>query len=236
MRIGINCGHTKTGPGSGAIGFINESIESRNVGNALIQLLQDAGHTVVNCTVDSASTQSAYLQKSVELANVQKLDLFVSIHFNAGGGKGVEVYTYGGKSFDEAEKTCKNISAYGFSNRGIKDGSNLYVIRKTSAKAMLIEVCFVDNENDCNNYKNIGYMNIARAIFNGIIGKGANVMSNQSIFSDVSINDSAYNDIKKLKDYGIINGYGDGTFRPDQPITRKEAAVIISRALSILGK
>nr|SUY83565.1 Uncharacterised protein [Clostridioides difficile] len=31
MKIGINCGHTKTGAGSGAIGKINESIETRNV-------------------------------------------------------------------------------------------------------------------------------------------------------------------------------------------------------------
>jgi hypothetical protein len=37
-----------------------------------------------------------------------------------------------------------------------------------------------------------------------------------------------------LKDYGIITGYEDGTFRPDQPITRLEAASLIYRALEHL--
>ena len=33
---------------------------------------------------------------------------------------------------------------------------------------------------------------------------------------------------------GIIEGYHDGTIRPDQPITRVEAAVIIARALQLV--
>lgn len=33
---------------------------------------------------------------------------------------------------------------------------------------------------------------------------------------------------------GIINGYGDGSFRPDAPITRAEMAVMIARALNLL--
>ena len=35
--------------------------------------------------------------------------------------------------------TCKNIAALGFNDRGIKDGSSLYVLRHTSARAMLIK-------------------------------------------------------------------------------------------------
>jgi hypothetical protein len=33
--------------------------------------------------------------------------------------------------------------------------------------------------------------------------------------------------------YGLVSGYADGTFRPDQPITRQEAMVIIARAMSL---
>ncbi|MEM3434000.1 MAG: S-layer homology domain-containing protein [Candidatus Methanomethyliaceae archaeon] len=39
-----------------------------------------------------------------------------------------------------------------------------------------------------------------------------------------------------LRDLGILLGYEDGTFRPDQPITRMEAASLIYRALSYLGR
>ncbi|MGB9834905.1 MAG: S-layer homology domain-containing protein [bacterium] len=39
-----------------------------------------------------------------------------------------------------------------------------------------------------------------------------------------------------LRDLGILTGYEGGTFRPDQPITRIEAASLIYRALAFLGK
>lgn len=168
MKIGVNCGHTLKGSGSGAAGFINESVETRNVGNRLIELLKNNDNEVVNCTVDKADTQNAYLVECVKLANQQDLDYFISIHFNAGGGKGTEIYTYKGKEYIEALKICENISTLGFNNRGIKDGSNLYVIRKTKAKSMLIEICFVDSD-DANKYLDIGAVKIAQTIYNGIV-------------------------------------------------------------------
>ena len=42
--------------------------------------------------------------------------------------------------------------------------------------------------------------------------------------------------IDKLVEYGIVNGYEDGTFRPDEPITRGQAAVMVANALRYLGK
>ena len=59
MRIGINCGHTVSGEvGCGAVGVIDESVESRNVGYALETLLRSAGHTVYDCTNDHAYSVS----------------------------------------------------------------------------------------------------------------------------------------------------------------------------------
>ncbi len=42
--------------------------------------------------------------------------------------------------------------------------------------------------------------------------------------------------IEKLAEYGVVNGYEDGTFRPDEPITRGQAAVMVANALTYLGK
>lgn len=67
-----------------------------------------------DCTNDYAPTVSSNLRQIVDMANSQTLDLFVSIHFNSGGGQGTEVWTYGGKKFDEATNTCKAISELGF--------------------------------------------------------------------------------------------------------------------------
>ena len=170
MKIGVNCGHTLNGPGSGAVGILNESTETRNVGNALINLLKSNGHEVVNCTIDKASTQAEYLKKVVEMANRQDLDYFISFHFNASNGKGhgVEVYTYEGRQFEDALEVCKNISNLGFANRGVKNGTGLYVVKKTKAKSMLIECCFVDNVEDVETYRRVGPNAIAEAVYKAI--------------------------------------------------------------------
>lgn len=171
MIVGVNCGHTVSGTtGSGASGYIDESDETRAVGYKLMDYLRRNGVTVIDCTNDYASTVSENLSQIVAKANAQALDLFVSVHFNSGGGKGCEVYTYNGEVFTQAELVCENMAELGFVNRGIKDGSNLYVIRKTNARAMLVEVCFVDTKTDVDLYNSIGAEKIAEAIGDAVIG------------------------------------------------------------------
>lgn len=49
------------------------------------------------------------------------------------------------------------------------------------------------------------------------------------IFKDLSVNTKYYHDIIELINNGIIGGYGDGTFRLNNNVTRGEAAVIGKR-------
>lgn len=167
MKIGINDGHTLRGAGTGAVGIIKEGEHTRLVGEELRRLLKEKGNTVYNCTVDYASTVNESLSLVVQQANREDLDWFIAIHFNAGGGKGVEVYTYEGRQYQDAIDVCNNIAVLGFNNRGVKAGTGLYVIRKTKAKSMLIEVCFVDTE-DANKYLEVGYKAIAKAIVDAL--------------------------------------------------------------------
>lgn len=203
-NFGINDGHTISGPGSGAIGFIVEGEHTRLVGNEVRRLLQAEGQGVFNCTVDKAATTNQSLELVVNQANREELDWFISIHFNAGGGQGVEVYTYEGRQYQDAIDVCKNISALGFKNRGVKAGTGFYVIRKTKAKSMLIEVCFVDTD-DANKYLNIGHKAIAKAIVEGVLNKKIN--ENQTITSNWVLDlqkelNRSYN--SKLVEDGII--------------------------------
>lgn len=172
MRIGINCGHTVSGqPGCGAVRYLNESNETRAVGYLLMEMLRQQGHTVVDCTDDYAKSAHDNLERICCLANAQPLDMFLSIHFNAGGGQGVECWTYGSADVCNAGKIKHAIAMLGFRNRGIKDGSHLYVIKNTKAPSVLVEVCFVDTKADAELYQSVGAARIAAAICEGITGK-----------------------------------------------------------------
>ena len=169
MKIVLNAGHTKSGAGSGAVGYLNESEETRKVVNLVKRYLEGKGHDVVIANVDKAESQAAYLYGVARKANKEiDADLFVSIHFNAGGGHGCECFTWKGKKSAAAVGICEELSALGFRNRGVKDGSNLYLISKTKTPAVLVEVCFVDSMADAKRYKKFGNV-VAQAITRGIL-------------------------------------------------------------------
>ncbi|WP_223637272.1 S-layer homology domain-containing protein [Planococcus sp. 4-30] len=53
------------------------------------------------------------------------------------------------------------------------------------------------------------------------------------LFDDVFANHPFAFEIAYLYEEGIINGYPDGTFRPDDPVTRAHAVAMIGRALNL---
>ena len=55
------------------------------------------------------------------------------------------------------------MSKLGFRNRDIKDGRNLYVVKNTYAKAILVELFFLDNYTDRKRYLELGADKIATA-------------------------------------------------------------------------
>ncbi|MGN7479181.1 S-layer homology domain-containing protein [Solibacillus silvestris] len=57
--------------------------------------------------------------------------------------------------------------------------------------------------------------------------------SEASTFADVQPSHQFFDAIKSLSDRGIINGYEDGTFKPDQNLTRGHAAKIIAGMLDL---
>lgn len=147
----VHGGHNHIVPG--AKGILDETTEDRKVTARVISALRAAGHTVYDCTDDSGRTQGQNLANIVAKCNAHPVDLNISNHLNAGGGTGVEVWCYNEKTKDIAAAICASVStALGIPNRGVKYSKNLYVLRKTAGSAILVECCFVDNQNDASHW------------------------------------------------------------------------------------
>lgn len=147
----------------GVSDLLDEVNEDRAVKNKLIELLRANGYTVYDCTDDYGTTQSENLSSIVSKCNSHTVDLDISIHLNSerndrvGDGKcgGVEVYGYDDRIYGVAYRIAENIAntlGIGFHGAPVKYNKSLYVLRKTRAKAVLIECCFVDDRDDANRW------------------------------------------------------------------------------------
>lgn len=147
----VHGGHNSIVPGTSY--YLNEVTEDRKVKNKVISLLKSLGNTVYDCTDDTGSTQGQNLANIVAKCNAHSVDLDISIHLNAGGGTGAEVYYYAGDSTGRSKAaavSAKVAAALGIRDRGAKSTDSLYVLNKTRATAILVECCFVDNTTDKN--------------------------------------------------------------------------------------
>lgn len=55
----------------------------------------------------------------------------------------------------------------------------------------------------------------------------------QLLFIDVSVHESYANELCMAMRYGLVRGYQDGYFRPNQPINFAESSKVITRAFSL---
>lgn len=84
--------------------------------------------------------------------------------------------------------------------------------------------------NSPNRFKKFSFIIIASLLF--FVFTAAPSLAAVSL-KDVPKNHWAYTEITELVDQGIITGHTDGTFRPDNSVTRAHSAMMIVRALKI---
>lgn len=160
ILVTIDAGHNFSGTDIGAHNTEYDIWEQHitwPVAEMLRQKLLKMGFEVVmtrdnyNDNVQGSTLKEALLNRA-GIANGEKADLFVSIHCNAGGGKGVETYCY--KTGTKAEKLAnavqKNlVSETGLYDRGVKT-AGFVVIKETTMPAILVETAFIDTTSDMN--------------------------------------------------------------------------------------
>ncbi|WP_415349477.1 N-acetylmuramoyl-L-alanine amidase [Clostridium perfringens] len=161
MKIAVRGGHNFKA--KGALGIIDETIENRKVYKALIKYLNIAGHNVIDVTPGECDVNTD-LYLGVQKAEDNNSELFLSIHFDKAYdryegalGTGTWIYGRGGKAEIYAKRIVDNLSkGTGLKNRGVKENSKLYELRKTSMPAVLVEVCFCEATEDVRIYREKG--------------------------------------------------------------------------------
>ena len=171
MKIAVRGGHTELCTGASAL--LNELTEDRKVKDSVIKNLKVLGHEVLDVTppVNYTSSSGVDLSYGVNKANEWGADLFVSIHFNKAydsynGAIGSEVCVY--STHEIAQRVVNALGDLGFKNRGQKVRTNLYELKHTKMKAMIVETCFVEATEDVALYKKLGVDVIGKAIAEAI--------------------------------------------------------------------
>lgn len=140
-RIFVEAGHGGSNPG--AVKYENESDLNIKVTNHMCTYLTDnyECEVIKDITADSINTV-------VARANKLGVDLFVSNHFNGGGGNGWEGLVYSSDNKKLGQIFEKHVKAVGQNSRGVKYRPDLGVLRLTTMEAILNEGAFVDNWSD----------------------------------------------------------------------------------------
>lgn len=132
--------------------FMHENEFNRRVVALLSNYLKAVGFKTLLVAPTDADTP---LATRVNTANKAKADLYISIHANANTGQwgswgGIETYTWkNGVSKTLGTIIHKNLmEGTKLRDRGVKDGSHLYVIRETHMPAVLVEAGFMDNQTE----------------------------------------------------------------------------------------
>ena len=180
IKIYIDQGHNPENPNAGAEGNgLKEQTLTYRIGQELATLLRANPNYEVRLsrpTPTSAlgSSNSTSLQARVNDANTWGADYFISLHTNASDNRsasGVEAFAYSqpSRAFSLGESIVENLSAAtGLRNRGLKVRPGLFVLRRTTMPAVLVEMGFITNPQDAALMNNNSEL-FARGIYNGIV-------------------------------------------------------------------
>ena len=168
----LNAGHNNAADCGAAANGTTEAAEAIKIRDKLASLLEQNFKVVL-------VPDELDLRQSIKWVNDQykKLEngLAFSIHLNAGGGTGSEIFYYADNEISQnIAKTIidKYCEITGFRNRGAKADTTtrhkrLGWIRDTNTWSCLIEACFIDNIEDLKKLQN-DYDKVAFAMYSGI--------------------------------------------------------------------
>ena len=165
MRVFLNPGHDRDYD-SGAVNAdgTRECDIAWAVGLKVQEYLNAAGVETQIMQSDNLNWDSSYSDRQdasvCDSANSWPADIFVSIHCNAANnvarGTEQEIYSLNGGNSQSLGQFIQDqiVDSLGTVDRGLKERPNLCVLKNTSMPAVLTELAFIDNDEDCDLLKN----------------------------------------------------------------------------------
>jgi len=180
IKIFVDQGHNPSGPNTGAEAMgLKEQDINYQVGVYLADLLRNDPRFEVKTSRNTpteilGTSNASSLAARVMMANNWPADYFISIHSNANNNpavNGSEVYVYqkGTQSYFLAEHVLLNlVKQAGTKNNLVRINSSLYVLRRTTMPAILVELAYLTNVGDAEKLKNNQY-DFAYGIYTGLL-------------------------------------------------------------------
>ena len=150
------------GPKTGAVGHIDEGAEAICLRNAIAERIVEAYHQ--ECTTDHDDATLLEVIRTINSRPKELNDLVIDLHFNAVSRpevRGTEAYVSKRCKVATtmlAQTLCREVAnALETHNRGVHHAdmsqySRLAILEDTRCPAILLEVCFVTNQDDCTAY------------------------------------------------------------------------------------
>ena len=249
IDIGHGLGPTGNVDNGGVVPGMNEREEVSEIGVEVMKYAQKqtalAGVAVYLVGYPDRSKLVDHIKTANDLCAKEgytaQNSLLISVHTNKGGGGGVETWYKDGD--DESKKFGQKVldalaETTGLTKRKANpDTANqhgrLGIVRDVRPRAILVECGFIDNPTDFAALNDeIKDDLFAIGIVKGIVkylGLNYQEISLDGPFPDVSKDRWSADAIAFVKEKGWMTGYGDGLFRPTQPISREEMAEILYR-------
>ena len=156
--------------GARGLGYKEEELTEK-LAIRLTTMLCENGYKAYNVTPSGNLSVGQNLKFEVDAANKYNAKLHICFHFNAFNGQahGTETYILakGGQAEKFATEVNNALVDFGYYNRGVKTKS-FYVLKNTVNPAILVEICFIDNEYDMAIYN---AEKVARVLYKALTGK-----------------------------------------------------------------
>lgn len=191
-KVFLSAGHGGSDPGAVSNGTKEKDL-NLSIALACRDLLVRHG---VEVKMSRTKDEDDPLREEIEECNKCAPALAISIHCNAGGGDGAEVFHHygGGTSKTLAENILGEIVKVGQNSRGAKirknqNGKDYYgFIRETSAPAVIVECAFVDNAKDME----ILDTDVEKKLMGEAIAKGILKTLKIEFVTDTNVGDKLY--------------------------------------------